>query len=146
MRTKIPFTLLLFSISVLTAQVADSYESTLNEMIRVSGTGEAFIASVQQMKNMFKNQFTDINDNDWNEIEEYINRESFPNLIKQLKPVYQKHLTEEDLKLIITFYKSEAGKKFAIKTPFIAQESMMVGQQWGIELGQKIKELAKKQQ
>ena len=114
-------------------------------MIRVSGTGEAFISSVQQMKKIFKAQFTDLKDEDWNSIEEYINKESFPNLINQLSPVYQKHLSEEDLKTIIAFYNSEAGKKFAEKTPLIAQESMVVGQQWGIELGQKIQELAKKQ-
>jgi len=86
-------------------------------MIRVSGTGEAFISSVQQMKKIFKAQFTDLKDEDCNSIEEYINKESFPNLINQLSPIYQKHLSEEDLKTIIAFYNSEAGKKFAEKTP-----------------------------
>ena len=142
---RLSFLLLLFCHFLLTAQVSESYQNTLNEMIRVSGTGEAFISSVQQMKKMFKAQFADLKDEDWNSIEEYINKESFPNLINQLSPVYQKHLSEEDLKTIIAFYNSEAGKKFAEKTPLIAQESMVVGKQWGIELGQKIQELAKKQ-
>ena len=142
---RLSFLLLLFCHFLVTAQVSESYQNTLNEMIRVSGTGEAFISSVQQMKKMFKAQFADLKDEDWNSIEEYINKESFQNLINQLSPVYQKHLSEEDLKTIIAFYNSEAGKKFAEKTPLIAQESMVVGQQWGIELGQKIQELAKKQ-
>ena len=142
---KFSFLLLLFCNFLLTAQVSESYQNTLNEMILVSGTGESFISSVQQMKKMFKAQFADLKDEDWNSIEEYINKESFPNLINQLFPVYQKHLSEEDLKTIIAFYNSEAGKKFAENTPLIAQESMVVGQQWGIELGQKIQELAKKQ-
>ena len=142
---RLSFLLLLFCHFLVTAQVSESYQNTLNEMIRVSGTGEAFISSVQQMKKMFKAQFADLKDEDWNSIEEYINKESFPNLINQLSPIYQKHLSEEDLKTIIAFYNSEEGKKFAEKTPLIAQESMVVGQQWGIELGQKIQELAKKQ-
>ena len=142
---KFSFLLLLFCNFLLTAQVSESYQNTLNEMILVSGTGESFISSVQQMKKMFKAQFTNLEDKDWNSIEEYINQESFPNLINQLTPIYHKHLTEEDLKTIIAFYNSETGKKFAKKTPLIAQESMMVGQQWGIELGQKIQELAKNQ-
>ena len=142
---KFSFLLLLFCNFLLTAQVSKSYQNTLNEMILVSGTGEAFISSVQQMKKMFKAQFTNLEDKDWNSIEEYINQESFPNLINQLTPIYHKHLTEEDLKHIIDFYQTDTGKNFAQKAPLIAQESMLIGKKWGMQLGQKIQELSKDQ-
>ena len=114
------------------------------EMIRVSGTQDSFVASVEQIKNIFKAQLNDLSADDWNTIETFINKESFPKLINQLTPIYEKHLSEEDLKVIISFYTSETGKKFAAKTPIIAAESMWVGQQWGIELGQKIQKFVKK--
>ncbi len=63
---------------------------------------------------------------------------SITELVKLLVPTYQKHLSLEDLKGIIAFYESPLGIKYAEKTPFITQESMAIGQQWGMLLGQKI--------
>jgi hypothetical protein len=37
---------------------------------------------------------------------------------------------------IIEFYQTPVGKKYAEKTPLIMQESMQVGQQWGMKIGQ----------
>jgi hypothetical protein len=58
-------------------------------------------------------------------------------LVKMLVPVYKKHLTLADVEGLITFYKSPVGQKFAKKTPMITQESMQIGQQWGMVIGQK---------
>ena len=141
---KLPLIVFFLCNHLLAAQVSESYQNTLMEMIRVSGTEDSFVASVEQIKNIFKAQLNDLSADDWNTIETFINKESFPKLINQLTPIYEKHLSEEDLKVIISFYTIETGKKFAAKTPIIAAESMWVGQQWGIELGQKIQEFVKK--
>jgi len=60
-----------------------------------------------------------------------------------LVPVYQKHLSESDLKNVIAFYQSPAGKKFAEQTPIITTESMQVGQQWGLKIAQQFMEKIK---
>jgi len=39
---------------------------------------------------------------------------------------------------MIAFYESEIGKKMVEKTPIIMQQSMQIGQQWGMEMGAKI--------
>ena len=57
------------------------------EMIRVSGTQDSFVASVEQIKNIFKAQLNDLSADDWNTIETFINKESFPKLINQLTPI-----------------------------------------------------------
>jgi hypothetical protein len=57
-----------------------------------------------------------------------------------LAPVYYKHLTLEDLNQIIVFYKTPAGKKMATATPAITQESMQIGQQWGMKIGEKVED------
>ena len=64
-------------------------------------------------------------------------------LADMLAPVYEKHMTENDLKKIIEFYQTPVGKKYAEKTPLITQESMQVGQQWGMRIGQKVMERLK---
>lgn len=62
----------------------------------------------------------------------------FGQLINMILPVYQKHLTEADLKGIIAFYETPVGKKYAEKTLLITQESMLAGQEWGKKIGEKV--------
>ena len=47
--------------------------------------------------------------------------------------------TKEDLEEFIKFYQTPVGKKFAKNTPFIMQESMQIGQQWGMKIGENFK-------
>lgn len=65
-------------------------------------------------------------------------------LVDLLVPVYQKQFTEEDVKAFLAFYQSPAGKKLIEKQPEIMQESMMIGQQWGMGIAQKIQEILAK--
>ncbi|GAA5104141.1 DUF2059 domain-containing protein [Wohlfahrtiimonas larvae] len=65
-------------------------------------------------------------------------------LVDLLVPVYQKQFTEEDVKAFLEFYQSPAGKKLVEKQPMIMQESMVVGQQWGMGVAQKIQEILSK--
>lgn len=55
-----------------------------------------------------------------------------------LAPVYIKYMTIEDLKEMKIFYQIPVGKKYAISSPMIMQESMQVGQQWGKKLGEDV--------
>lgn len=52
-------------------------------------------------------------------------------------PIYDKYLTKEDLKALIEFNKSPAGKKVNRVTPKIQQEAMTAGAQLGRTLGPK---------
>nr|WP_246534888.1 DUF2059 domain-containing protein [Wohlfahrtiimonas chitiniclastica] len=65
-------------------------------------------------------------------------------LIDLLVPVYQKEFTEADVKAFLEFYQSPAGKKMIEKQPVIMQESMMIGQQWGMGVAQKIQTILEK--
>lgn len=65
-------------------------------------------------------------------------------LVDLLVPVYQKQFTEEDVKAFLEFYQSPAGKKLVEKQPVIMQESMVIGQQWGMGVAQKIQEILSK--
>ncbi|MEK9613665.1 MAG: DUF2059 domain-containing protein, partial [Flavobacteriaceae bacterium] len=127
------FIFFLFS-TPLIAQSSNSYQTTLDQMIQVSGTAKVFKASIDQMKSQLKTQMPEISEAKWIDIETYIEA-SFSQLLDQLTPVYQKHLTEEELKHIVDFYQTDAGKIFAEKAPLIAQESMLIGQKWGMQLG-----------
>jgi hypothetical protein len=59
-------------------------------------------------------------------------------LVELSVPSYDKYLTHDDVKELVKFYETPAGKKLASAQPKIALESMQAGQQWGMALGQKV--------
>ena len=113
-------------------------------MFEASGTEESYQASIKQMISMFKQQYTNIEDDAWDEMEEEFAGTSLNELTEMLVPVYSKYLTLEDLETIIEFYETPTGKKYAEKTPFIMQESIQIGQEWGMKIGQDLEEKMRK--
>ena len=51
-------------------------------------------------------------------------------------PVYIEHLSEDDLDAAIAYWSSPAGQRMAAATPTISQESMLIGQTWGAQVGE----------
>lgn len=117
-------------------QTHDDYKETLQKMLKISGSEESYHAAINQMFTMFKQQFSAVNEETWTSFEAEFKNTSINVLLELIVPVYQKHMTIEDLKELIKFYETPVGKKFALKTPLIVQESMQVGQQWGMKIGQ----------
>lgn len=135
--------ILLFTFSTqLFAQTDDdAYIQKLEQMFKLAGSEEAYKAVIKQMTTMYKQQYPKAEPDFWDEFEKEFSSASMNDLTTMLTPVYKKHLSSEDLDGIIAFYQTPVGRKYAMKTPLIMQESMQVGQEWGIKLG---KELDKK--
>lgn len=125
----------IFSVSLF-GQSNQEYKETLTKMFEVSGTEETYQAAIKQMFGMFKKQYSAVDSEIWTELEKEFKETSMGDLVELLVPVYEKHLDINDLNEIIKFYQTEAGKKFAGKTPLIMTESMQVGQKWGMKIGQ----------
>jgi uncharacterized protein len=134
------FTLVFFLISTMgiaLAQTDVEYKAALRKMFEASGQRETFKATIPQIITMFKQQKSGVPDAIWDEFAKEA-ESSIDEIFDMLTPVYEKHLTLADVKKITEFYQSPSGKKLAEKTPLITQESMAVGQQWGMKLGQKL--------
>jgi hypothetical protein len=56
-------------------------------------------------------------------------------LLDLIVPVYDKHLSHEEIKALIQFYETPLGKKTLSALPAIALESREVGENWGQSLG-----------
>ncbi len=117
-------------------QVDKEYTQTLRKMFEVSGSEESYQAVIKQMISMYKQQYSMVKADVWEELEKEVLKTSLDNLTEMLAPVYQKYMNLEDLRELIKFYQTPVGKKFAKNTPFIMQESMQVGQEWGMQIGQ----------
>jgi hypothetical protein len=64
----------------------------------------------------------------------------FDDFIKAYIPLYDRYYTLEEIRAIIVFYESAAGKKVIEVTPLMTAESMSIGQEWGLKMGQKLLE------
>lgn len=120
-----------------------SYHNTLKTMLKLAGTEESFKQAIDQMFNLFAQQYAQVPESVWQELKGKFQSTSLDELVLMLAPIYQKHLTESDLNDIIAFYQTPTGKKYALHTPLIMQESMVVGQEWGTKIGQQFLETMK---
>jgi len=133
------FLLLTFMLSAVSGafgQADPGYGESLKRMFAVSGAEETFQAAIKQTMAMYRQQFIDLDLEIWEELEKSLMQTSLHDLTGMLTPVYAKYLTREDLEAIIVFYESPAGRKLAQNTPFITQESMEIGQRWGMKIAQ----------
>lgn len=107
-------------------------------MFKVSGTEESFQSAIKQMFVIFKQQSPNVKSSVWEEYEKEFSNTSIIDIVEMLVPVYKKYMTQEDLEEMVKFYQTPVGQKYAKNTPLITQESMQIGQQWGMKLGQEI--------
>ncbi|WP_432711992.1 DUF2059 domain-containing protein [Pedobacter sp.] len=143
---KITLLLALFLLTVSSAysqQTATTYKETLDKMMEVSGSKPTYKAAIVQIVSSFKAQKPDVPEDVWLDFEKTFIKAATDDLLNLLLPIYQKHIPEADLKNIIAFYETPTGKKFAAKSPLIMQESMQVGQEWGIKIGKDFSERLK---
>ncbi len=57
-------------------------------------------------------------------------------LYSQLADIYMEEFTQDEITELVAFYKTELGEKLASKQTLLAQKGMMLGQTWGMEVGQ----------
>jgi len=130
-------TALVFSSTMISfGQDSNSYKTSLKEMMDASGSAATYKVAIVQTIKMLKSQKNDVPESVWQDFEATFLKSAQDELFDLLLPIYQKNLTEADLKAITAFYHTPSGKKLAEKTPFIMQDSMQAGQQWGMKLGE----------
>ncbi len=101
----------------------------------LTGAGELAVQVMNQMINSYKTAKPEIPEKIWQDVMKEIKVDELNNLVI---PIYDKYLAHDEIKEMIKFYESPLGKKLISIMPRIAQESMLVGQQWGRELGTKV--------
>ena len=70
--------------------------------------------------------------------------EEFPELKKQMVPLYDEYFTHEEIKELNKFYQRPLGQKVIKTMPALTQAGMELGQQWGASLGPKLEANMKK--
>lgn len=134
----VSFVLILITGSTYAKTESKTYPATLKKYLEACGSIETFQTVLKNMIGSFRSMHSSVPGEVWDEVEKEFSATSIDDLVDMLAPVYEKHLTEADLKEIIKFYNTSAGKKIAQKTPAIMQDSMEAGKIWGMKIGEKV--------
>lgn len=113
----------------------------IRRLMVLTGAGDLGIQVTDQMLASFKESLPQVPDTFWQEFRKDINANA---LIDLCVPVYEKHLSHSDIKEMIRFYETPAGKRVVKALPLITQESMLAGQKWGQDIAQKAVEKLQK--
>ncbi|HUP21311.1 MAG TPA: DUF2059 domain-containing protein [Thermoanaerobaculia bacterium] len=106
------------------------------ELMEVSGVSEMMRQLMTQMVEPLRSS-GQVSEEFW---DEFLAQANLEGLEEAVAGIYVKHFTAEEMEATLEFYRSPAGQSILQKMPVVMQESMAVGQQWGMELGQKIAE------
>lgn len=110
-------------------------QNDIKKLLVISGSNELGKQMMQQMIESFKGVLPNVPDNFWRE---FMNEADMDDLMNRMVPVYDKYLSHDDIKELVKFYESPAGKKYVKVLPQISKESMTIGQEWGEQVGEKV--------
>ncbi|MBX7226775.1 MAG: DUF2059 domain-containing protein [Chitinophagales bacterium] len=116
----------------------------MKKLFEVSGTEKTYEVAIKQLIEIYRYNYGSIDQKFLDEMEKEFLNTSINDLVEMLTPIYKEYLTLEDLEGIIAFYESPVGKKYVDNLPFITEESMKVGKEWGQEIAEKIIEKMEK--
>lgn len=146
------FTLIFFSsLSFSMAEeLTSEKKADIIKLLEVSGALEVgkqmSAAVIQQMTQLLKSTRPDIPDEMYDILKEEINliideqMTAEGGYFELANIIYHKYYTHEDIKGLLSFYKTELGEKLIKVQPQVMQESIQAGQMWGQALGPIIQE------
>jgi len=62
-------------------------------------------------------------------------RASMDDLMHQIAGIYVRHFSDDDLRTILSFYRTDTGRKMLAEMPSVLKESAVLGQAWGQQVG-----------
>ena len=120
--------LILIISSTAFSQTDKEYSQTLKKFFEISGNNATANAGLEQMIEIFKPQFPNIDAKEWDKIYNDVIKESMNEYIEISIPIYQKYLSKSDLEEMIKFYQTPIGQKFAQSNALITKELMTISQ------------------
>ena len=122
---------------------SNDFDKDLKTFLSINGSTETYSMVYDQITMQLKTMNPNVPDSAWVKLKTEVFNPEVDKLIEQIIPLYKKHFTHEDIKALISFYESPIGKKLVSKTPQLTQESMKMGQSWGIGLMSKFNDWIK---
>lgn len=104
--------------------VTEEYKSALKKIMEISGTSTTTDDLFPKLLSVMKLNAPEKDEAYWNEFAKKWKEKIGNRVIEICAPVYQKHLTLEDLKAVTDFYDSPVGKRYKEGTVSVMREAM----------------------
>ena len=124
---------------------ADSFDSDIMKMQQVNGSNASVNALFPRIVAQLKQSKPDLSDAQMTAMKMDVFDVEVASLNEQMIPVFKKYYTQSDVKEIIAFYETLAGKKMAETTPKMMMEQMQLTQTWAMGLMSKMQTYLDKQ-
>lgn len=122
-------------LTTVTLIYAQTKEQKVNQLMDVMGMTKNMTLVFDQMISHYNTSYPEVPEIFWTK---FRNNIDFKSLEGKLGVIYTKYYTSEDIDGLIKFYQSPLGQKTMTTLPNIMQESMAIGQEWGLEIGKKV--------
>lgn len=116
------FTLTL-SASAQNTNATDEYKETLKKIMNFSGTSTTTDDFLQRLSSIMKLNAPKKDEAYWNEFSKNWKEKVENKVFEMYMPVYEKHLTLEELKAVAAFYESPVGKKYKEASLMVMRET-----------------------
>jgi len=119
----------------------DDLKLLVKELGELESALQAFDVSLKQSIDGFRKQKPNIPDKVWNAAIEDARQEfiaSLPDLEEPFIAIYDANYTADEVKQLLTFYRSSIGRKVLAQTPHIEEQSIALGKVWAERLRPRI--------
>jgi len=127
--------LLVFTATTTFAGISTEKRQEIDRMLNLVGMQALADQMMQQMITNFRATLKDVPPDYW---ENFSRKFSAADFLERIVPLYDKFYSLEDLRAVNEFYSSKAGQRILKTLPQIMQESMVIGEAWGKEIGERV--------
>lgn len=124
--------------SLASSPISREKEREIRKLLEITGT--AMPEMMDQMMAQLRKALPNVPAEFWDEFRKEINIDE---LITLMTPVYDRHMSLEDIKAANAFFATPAGKHFAEKMSVLYAEGYEVGRKWGEGKGRLVAERLK---
>ena len=114
---------LILSASAQNTNATDEYKETLKKIMDFSGTSTTTDDFLQRLSSIMKLNAPKKDEAYWNEFSKNWKEKVENKMFEMYMPVYEKHLTLEELKAVAAFYESPVGKKYKEASLIVMRET-----------------------
>lgn len=112
-----------------------AFEADIRKLLELTGAAAMGQQMMDQMMASMKPMMGGAGDAFWEDFRKEVDANE---LVNRIVPVYAAHLTHDEVKQLIVFFESPVGRKLVAEQPAMMQESMLIGQQWGAEVAERV--------
>lgn len=121
--------------AALAQEISKEKEANIRHLLELSGGNRIAAQVMHQQLEYLKGNYPQVPEKFWQEMERESGAIDFVSIIV---PIYAKYLSDQEVKDVVAFYESAAGKKFFLVLPSMLQEALPLFQAKGEEISHRI--------